>query len=88
MAFLWQEDASKPLALELQRCENNHPRQLQDELNPIQRKQAHLCTQAATPKGAVVLPAKPGKKSSYKSIGFFGSISLRDACLVFGLYCV
>lgn len=72
MAFLWQEDALKPLALELQRCENNHPCRLQDNLNPIQRKPAHLPTQAAAPDGAVVSPAKPGKKSSYKSTGISG----------------
>lgn len=85
VAFLWQEYALKPLALELQRCENNHTRRLQDELNPIQRKQAHLRTQAAAPNGAVVSPAKPGKKSSWH--WHFGSTSLCDACLVFGLYC-
>lgn len=72
VAFLWREDALKPLALELQRCETTHPRQHQDELNPTQKKQAHLRSQAAAPNGA----AKPGKKSSYRSPGISGA-SLR-----------
>lgn len=83
VAFLWQEDALKPLALELQRSENSHPCRLQDELNPIQRKQAHLRTQAAAPNRAAVLPAKPGKKSSCESIGVLGASlrAMRALCL-------
>lgn len=83
MAFLWQEDALQPLALELQRSENSHPCRLQDELNPIQRKQAHLRTQAAAPNRAAVLPAKPGKKSSCESIGVLGASlrAMRALCL-------
>lgn len=48
-AFLWQEDALKPLALEVLRCENHHQCWLQDEGDPIQRKSAHLRTQAVAP---------------------------------------
>ena len=83
VAFLWQEDALKPLALELQRCENNHPCQLQDELNPIRRKQARLCTQAAAPNKVMVLPPKPGKRSRYESIGISGAslCAMRALCL-------
>lgn len=49
VTFLSQQDALKPLALELQKCENHHQCWLQGGEDPVQRKSAHLRTQAVAP---------------------------------------